>query len=368
MATIKDIATKAGVSVATVSYVINNTRWVHEDKRRRVLEAIKELNYVPNAVARGLRIQKSNAISLIVSNITNPFYPDLARACEQVAAKHGYTVNVVNTDDDRGKLHEALNQLRGGRADGAVITSALPENRDEIEQLLKEGYPLVLASRLLDGLKVDSVAADNRNGAIMAVRYLMSLGHRKIAFISGVKHSYINETRVEGYLHAMEEAGIRLYREWLTSGHGLYEPSYQAARMLLQLPPRKRPTAILCLTDLGAYGVLDAAKDMGVSVPDDLAVIGFDDLFFSGLRHIQLTTIRVPRHEMSALATEMLFSRMADRNLEPRTVILPVELVVRKTCGGSAAAAGHAGAGNPGAETRGGELRRGKPVDGGATS
>ena len=343
MATIKDIARKAGVSVATVSYVINNTRWVHEDKRRRVLEAIKELNYVPNAVARGLRIQKSNAISLIVSNITNPFYPDLARACEQVAQKYGYTVNVVNTDDDRTKLHEALKQLRGGRVDGAVVTSALPENRDEIEQLLKEGYPLVLASRLLEGLQVDSVAADNRNGAVMAVNYLIGLGHRRIAFVSGVKHSYINETRVEGYLDAMKQAGIRVYKEWLTSGKGLYEPSYEVARMLLELPPRKRPTAIICLTDLGAYGVLDAARDMGVSIPDDLAVIGFDDLFISSLRNIQLTTIRVPRHEMSTLATEMLFSRMADRDLEPRTVILPVELIVRKTCGGSASGAKESG-------------------------
>lgn len=335
MATIKDIAKKAGVSVATVSYVINNTRWVHEDKRRRVLEAIQELNYVPNAVARGLRVQKSNAISFIVSDITNPFYPDLARACQQVAQSRGYTVNIVNTDDEPGKMSEALKQLRGGKVDGAVLTSALPDNREEIEQLLKEGYPIVLASRLIEDLQVDSIAADNIRGAMMAVNYLVSLGHRKIAFVNGVEGSYINKTRTNGYLQAMNEAGLHVYPEWLTSGKARYEASYQTARMLLELPKEKRPTAIMNLTDLGAFGVLDAAKDMGVSVPDDLAVMGFDDLFISGLRNIQLTTIRIPRHEMGTLATEMLFNRMQNKDSEFRNIIMPVELVVRKTCGGS---------------------------------
>lgn len=336
MATIKDIAKKAGVSVATVSYVINNTRWVNEDKRRRVLEAIKELNYVPNAVARGLRVQKSNAISFIVSDITNPFYPDLAKACESVAQAHGYTVNVINTDDERHKMSEALKQLRGGRVDGAVITSALPDDREEIQQLLELGYPIVLASRLIEDLPVDSVAADNKRGAMMAINYLIGLGHRKIAFVNGVQGSYINKTRTEGYLQAMEEAGLEVCPEWLTSGKAKYEASYETARMLLELPPSKRPTAILNLTDLGAFGVLDAAKDMGVSVPDDLAVIGFDDLFISGLRNIQLTTIRIPRLEMGKLATEMLFNRMENKDAEKQTVIMPVELVVRKTCGGLA--------------------------------
>ena len=335
MATIKDIAKRAGVSVATVSYVINNTRWVHEDKRRRVMEAIRELNYVPNAVARGLRVQRSNAISLIVSDITNPFYPDIARACQEAAQARGYTVNIVNTDDSPDKMSEALKQLRGGKADGAVITSALPDNREEIGQLIREGYPLVLASRKLEDLGVDSIVADNRRGAMMAVSHLVGLGHRKIAFVNGVEGSWINKTRTEGYLQAMKEAGLPVHPEWLTSGQARYEASYRAARMLLSLPEDKRPTAIMNLTDLGAYGVLDAATDMGVRVPDDLAVIGFDDLFISGLRNIQLTTIRIPRHEMGRLATEMLFDRMANRDAEPRSVVMPVELVVRKTCGGS---------------------------------
>jgi LacI family transcriptional regulator len=336
MATIKDIAKRAGVSVATVSYVINNTRWVHEDKRRRVMEAIRELNYVPNAVARGLRVQKSNAISLIVSDITNPFYPDIARACQEAARARGCTVNIVNTDDSPEKMSEALKQLRGGKADGAVITSALPDNREEIGQLLKEGYPVVLASRTLDDLEADSVVADNRQGAMMAVNYLVGLGHRKIAFVNGVEGSWINKTRTEGYLQAMEEAGLPVLPEWLVSGKARYEASYQAARALLSLPKDRRPTAILNLTDLGAFGVLDAAKDMGVAVPDDLAVIGFDDLFYSGLRNIQLTTIRIPRHEMGRLATEMLFERMENKDAEPRSIVMPVELVVRKTCGGAA--------------------------------
>ncbi len=132
MATIKDIAHKAGVSVATVSYVLNDTRWVHEDKRKRVLEAIAELNYVPNAVARGLRVQKSKAISFVVSDITNPFYPDLAKACEEAAQQQGYTINIVNTDDKADRTQHALNQVRQGKVDGFILTSALEQDKEHI--------------------------------------------------------------------------------------------------------------------------------------------------------------------------------------------------------------------------------------------
>jgi LacI family transcriptional regulator len=334
MPTIKDIAQLAKVSVATVSYVLNDTRWVHPDKKRRVLEAIAELNYVPNAVARGLRVQKNMTIGFVVSDITNPFYPDLTKACEDVALKHGYTVNVMNTNDTVDRMEIALRQIREGKVDGLVVASALEHNRDSIQSLVEQNYPIVLVSRRIDRLRIDSVVADNHRAAELATQYLIGLGHKKIAFMGGVNGSWITVTRTNGYLHAMEEAGLQVYPEWLTPGAARYERSYEVAQSHLQLPPWKKPTAIINLTDIGALGVLDAAKDMNVAVPEELSVIGFDDLFISGTRSVQLTTVRINRYEMGSLATQLLFERMNQDRIEDfKEIVLPVELVERKTCG-----------------------------------
>lgn len=334
MATIKDIALKAGVSVATVSYVLNNTRWVHEDKRRRVLEAISELNYVPNAVARGLRVQKSKAISFIVSDITNPFYPDLAKACEEVAKTKGFTINILNTDDKADRTQQALNQLREGKVDGIILTSALKQDSEYIQKMVDEGYNIVLASRKIEGLSIDSVVADNFNGAYMATQHLIELGHTKIAFLPGINGSSLTLDRTNGYLKAMENAGLEILPIWLTSGGARYVESYKTAKMLLELSEKMKPTAIINLTDIGALGVMDAALDMNISIPKDLAVIGFDDLFISSIRSVQLTTVRIPRYEMGTLATNLLLEKL-ERKVKggPQELVLPVELVVRNTCG-----------------------------------
>jgi len=334
LATIKDIAQKSGVSVATVSYVLNNTRWVHEEKRKRVLEAISELNYVPNAVARGLRVQKSKAISFVVSDITNPFYPDLAKACEDLAQTKGFTINILNTDDKPDRTQFALNQVREGKVDGIIVTSALEQDREHFQKFMEQGYVIVLANRSVKGLQVDSVVADNFNGAVMATNHLHELGHKKIAFMPGISGSSITQSRMNGYLQAMEDAGLTIHPEWLTSGEARYSGSYKTTQFLLGLPEWKRPTAIISLTDIGALGVLDAATDLKVSVPDDLAVIGFDDLFISGTRSVQLTTVKIPRYEMGSIATSLLMERLEKGGKSDfQEIVLPVELIVRKTCG-----------------------------------
>jgi LacI family transcriptional regulator len=335
MVTIKDIAKLADVSVATVSYVLNNTRWVSEDKKERVLKAIAELNYVPNAVARGLRVRESRTISFVVSDITNPFYPDLAKACENIAQAKGYTVNVINTDDQADRMQQAITQILEGRVDGLVIASALDRDKAPLQKLMKQGYPLVLASRLVEGLDVDSVVADNFNGAIMATNHLLRLGHKRIALIPGVKGSSITVSRRSGYLKAMEEAGATVYPEWFVSGEAKYTVNYNLAQTLMKLPNHKRPTAIINLTDVGALGVMDAVRDMNMRIPEEFAVIGFDDLFFSATRSVQLTTIKIPRYEIGSLATKLLFERLGNKSsVDYQEIVLPVELIVRGTCGG----------------------------------
>lgn len=335
MPTIKDIAKKAEVSVATVSYVLNN-RNVSSDKRERVLRAIEELNYVPNAIARKLRVRSSKTLNLIVSDITNPFYPDLAKACDCIAQSEGFTVNMVNTNDQDTPMLRSLSQLRDGTVDGAIITTAMERNRSILEEIIQRGLPIVVAHRRIKGLRADIVTSDNFNGSIMATNHLLRLGHKKIAFMTGVEGSSVNEERTAGYLAAMEQAGLRVQSEWLLSGEARYNRSYEVTKILMNLPKSKRPSAIINLSDIGAIGVMDSAHDLGIRVPDDLAVVGFDDLFISSTRNIQLTTIKIPRYEMGLHAATLLVDRIGNSGAhECQEIVLPVTLIVRQTCGSS---------------------------------
>lgn len=332
MATIKDIANLAGVSVATVSYVLNN-RNVSADKKERVLKAIKELNYVPNAVARGLRVRESKTICFIVSDITNPFYPELAKACEEEVYSRGYMMTMINTNNEADRLDQALYQMKQGRIDGCIIADAMQENRTAIEEAIKDGYPIVLVNRHLENLDVDAVICDNLHGADLAAKHLIALGHTKIAFVGGFTGSSVHETRKLGFIKAMEAAGLSVLPEWIISGGGNYSQSYKATEALLRLPADQRPTAVINLADFGALGVIDAATDLNLQVPGDLAVIGFDDLFFAATRTVQLTTVRTPRYELGSRAISMLFERIENKPSLRQVVSLPVELIVRRTCG-----------------------------------
>ncbi|GGD59422.1 LacI family DNA-binding transcriptional regulator [Paenibacillus nasutitermitis] len=334
MSTIKDIARHAGVSVATVSYVLNNTRYVSPDKKERVIAAIQELNYVPNAAARGLRARESRTIGLIVSDISNPFYPDLAKACEDVAQRHGYAVHMINTNDEPERMRQAVSQAREGKIDGLIVTTALEADRELLESLLDRGFPVVLAHRRLEGLGADLIESDNFGGGKIAARHMLALGHRRIAFLSGVEGSPISEWRVAGYRQAMREAGIDVRPEWVLSGEAKYAQSYDRTIQYADMAADARPTAIINVSDIGAMGVLDAAADRGLRVPGDVAVMGFDDLFLAAFRSVQLTTVRIPRYELGGQATELLLKRIGKAEAERRHVVLPVDLVIRKTCGG----------------------------------
>lgn len=331
MSTIKDIARRAGVSVATVSYVLNNNRYVSPEKKERVIAAVRELNYVPNAAARGLRARQSRTIGLIVSDISNPFYPDLAKACEDVAQRHGYAVHMINTDDRPERMWQALTQAREGKIDGLIVTTALEADREPLQALVDRDFPVVLAHRRLDGLNADLIESNNFEGGRLAARHMLARGHRRIAFLSGVAGSPISERRVAGYREAMREAGVEVRPEWVVPGEAKYAESYARMVEFANGAYGERPTAVINVSDIGAMGVLDAAADCGLRVPEDVAVMGFDDLFLAAFRAVELTTVRIPRYELGRRATELLLQRIAGTELERQHIVLPVELVVRKT-------------------------------------
>ncbi|MBP1934048.1 LacI family DNA-binding transcriptional regulator [Ammoniphilus resinae] len=334
MVTIKDIAKHAGVSVATVSYVLNNTRYVSPQRRERVLQAVEELNYVPNAVARGLRARNTKTLGLVLSDITNPFFPDLAKGCEDAAQAAGFSLVMLNTNEQRERIINAVLQIREGKVDGLIIASAVKQDLGILQELVLEGYPIVLAHRRIQDLQVDSVVADNFQGVTSAVRYFISLGHTRIAMFTGVDETSVNMERKEGFIKAMTDAGLPIRQEWMCNTLGDYQLAYNASANLMRLPWEERPTAVVCMNDMVALGVMDAVEDRGYQVPADMAVIGFDDLFFAGTQRIQLTSVRIPRYEIGQQAARLIIDRIQrTKTMEPMEIVLPTQLVVRKTSG-----------------------------------
>ncbi len=332
MATIKDIANIAKVSVATVSYVLNNSRYVSAERKQRVLEAVSELGYVPNAIARGLRVQATRTIGLVMSDITNPFYPELARGCQDVARSSGFSVLMLNTDEREDRFHTALKLAKEGKVDGLIVANILNNDLPVLKDLIKSGCMIVLAHRKIPGFVMDSVVADNYGGASAVVRHLTELGHRRIAFISGIPESSVSNERIAGYKDSIVRLGIEKTADSILPGFGQYEPSYALASLLMQRGPAERPTAIIADSDVAALAVIDLAYEKSLRIPQDIAIVGFDDLFFASSRAIELTTVRIPRYEIGQQAARILLQRIQGKGEKvPEELVLPTQLIVRKT-------------------------------------
>lgn len=333
MATLRDVADKANVSIATVSAVINRNKYVSPELTERVKKAIQELNYKPNGVARGLRTKRSYTLGLVISDITNPFFPEIARGVEDRADRAEYSVFLSNTDADPRREARCVENLRSKGVDGIIFTS-IRTNDESVRRLHEEGFPFVLINRQVENLDLDYVGVDNERGAYKAVKYLISLGHERIGYIGGAIHSTASKARHDGYRKALEDHGIEYDPALVEEGYLKQEGGYAAARRLLA--PANRPTAIFAANDLMALGVLDVASDLHLRVPEDLAVVGFDDIKLASQANIQLTTVRQPRYEMGQLAVDLLLERLdheEKRHLPPQKIILPCDLVVRKTAG-----------------------------------
>lgn len=328
----KEIAAHAGVSQATVSRVINNKPNVREETRRRVLKVIDELGYVPNAEARSLVTRRTNKIGLIVSDIVNPFYPELVESVEGLARESGYVTLLCNTQRDPSKDQIYARFLIEQRVAGVLFTSITPRSGAP-EQLMQAGIPFVFVNRYLKGLAVPSVLTDNESGAYRMTQYLLDLGHSRIAFIRGLPNTTTSQDREAGYRRSLMDHGFKAENVYLERGDYIREAAYEATSRLLQLPVP--PTAIFCANDCMAFGALDAAWDAGVRVPEDLSVVGFDNIPLSSLRAISLTTMEQPMAKMARRALEILLDLIEGKELLQDSVIevYEPELIVRRTSG-----------------------------------
>lgn len=326
--TIKDVARKAGVSPSTVSRILTGSANVADDKRRLVLEAIDELGFRRNAVARSLRTRSTNIIGLIIPDITNPFFPEIAKGVEDAAHKLGYNVILCNSENSSYKEAFYVELLRERQVDGLIL-SGVGEASDQIRTAIDAGLPLVVLDRRLEGTDVDTVTTDNVAGGAMAARRLIQAGHRRIGFLGGPQGIAVSEDRFRGYLSALKETGIDAKEQWVRFDGFSFEAGQRAAREFLELPDP--PTAAVASSDIAAIGFIDTLVSAGVAVPEYVSVVGFDDIAFTSMLRPRLTTIRQPKYLIGETAVSLLFDKLRRSDGRARQVVLGVELVERDT-------------------------------------
>lgn len=329
MANLKDVAKLAGVSPASVSLALNAKPYVGKEAKERIYKAISELSYRPNIVVRSLRKKKTTIIGLVLSDIANPFFPEIARGVEERAREYGFNVILCNTDGNPSQEKDSIEILLSRQIDGLIITSA--RSSANLNEYLRENCPIVLVNRDPFPGRFDFVGIDNVSSARVAVNHLIKLGHQRIAFIRGEPASPASFGRYEGYKMALREAGVSSPENYVKIGYLKYEGGYRAMISLLKEPCP--PTAIFCANDMMALGAIDACAEKGIKVPQDVAIVGFDDMWVASLKTVQLTTVHQPRYQMGLKAVDLMIERIMGKRDEVERVILPAKLVIRRTCG-----------------------------------
>jgi LacI family transcriptional regulator len=330
MVTIRDVAKAAGVSLTSVSHVINHTRVVSEDIQERVRKAIEETGYRANVLARSLRRGQTHTLGLVLPDSSNPFFAETGREIEQAAFQAGYSVILCNTENDVAKERLYVNVLVGKQVDGLIFVATGDES-DSLTSLLGMGIPVVAVDRDLPHGMLDTVLSDNRGGARSAVQHLLDLGHVRIGCIAGPRDLATSVERLEGYRQALDEAGLRRNEFLERTGDFRAKSGLACARELLALPAR--PTAIFACNDLMAMGVLRAAAELDLRVPEDLAVVGFDDIELASYTMPSLTTVAQPKAEIGRTAVALLLDRIDVKDRPARRQMLPTSLLIRKSSG-----------------------------------
>jgi len=328
MATIREVAENAGVSYATVSHVINNTRVVSPETRERVLAAMSSLNYRPNALARSLRQGKTNTIGLVLPDSANPFFAEISRSIEDESFKKGYSVFLCNTELDTKRELFYVDVLSKKQVDGIIFVAA-GDQADSLDFLLRENMPVVMIDRDLPNVEVDAVLTDHQLGGFLATHHLLELGHKRIACIAGPSSITPSAERIIGYRNALEQAGISYDENLVIRGDYHAQSGMEITHFILKMNPR--PTAIFALNDLMALGALRAAAEAGYSIPKDLAVVGYDDLELARFTNPPLTTIAQPKKEIGAQAVNLLVDRISRKNRPPSHLVLVPELIIRRS-------------------------------------
>jgi LacI family transcriptional regulator len=329
---IRTVAERAGVSPSTASRAFRADGYTSEATRARVLQAARELEYEPHHGARSLRSRSSRMVGVVIQDITNPFYSYVAKGIAEVMRENRLVLLLSDSEEEREREAESLRGMLGARVDGLVITPTVG-NADVLELLQRQHVAIVQVDRTIPGVLSDTVLIDNFGGAYAATRHLLDLGHRAIAVVAGPDALTTGRERLAGFHAAMRDAGVSVPAEHVRVSHFRREDSYAAANELLDATPR--PTAIFAQNNALVEGVLGVLHERGIRVPDEVAVIGFDDPPWAELVAPALTVVRQPAHTIGVTAAELLVRRMRDRDADasPTNIVIAPTLIVRGSCG-----------------------------------
>lgn len=329
MPTISDVARRTGLSRATVSRVINGYPHVSREKKKLVEQAMKELGYVPNATARRLRRQKTETIAVLVPRIANPFFSELVASMELVAVEYDFQLVVCQTNQSKQRESKYLQLLKTKQVDGLILTS-LENNWETIEPYTKWG-PIILCNEYEEEADVPMVRLDQFTGSYEATRHLIERGYRKIARCTGLHETGLSRDRRRGFMSALQEAGLPFSRDWLFANAFSIADGKRILREIIAL--KERPDAVFTGSDEVAAGLLKAAKEYGMRVPGDLAVLGFDDQPIAELVEPPLSTVRQPVAEMGIAAMKLILAQLSDNVTDDYGTLekLRLQLIVRKS-------------------------------------
>ncbi|NLE43654.1 MAG: LacI family transcriptional regulator [Chloroflexi bacterium] len=326
---IKDIARRAGVSHSTVSRALADSPLIADDTKERIRRLAREMEYSPSAIARGLVTQRTSTVGMVVTTIADPFIAEVVRGVEETALDHGYSVILCDCNAEPERELNCVQALREKRVDSIIVTSSRVGNL--YVPLLEElAVPIVLINNQHDGHYVHSIRIDDVTGGYIAGSYLASLGHRDIAYIAGPAGTQSSRDRLEGLKRAMQECGREVSPAWIVPGDGRPEGGERSADQILRADTR--PTAILCYNDMTAIGALRTLRSAGVRIPQDISVMGYDDIRFAAYVEPPLTTISQPKYTLGQRAF-LLALNLVDHQDELADSILIPELVVRDSCG-----------------------------------
>ena len=336
MVTIKDVARMANVNPAIVSRLLNNdaTLSIKEETKKRVFDAIEKLNYKPNSIARSLRTKKTNTLAAVIADIFNPYFTAILKGAQRAAQERGYTLMIFDTEESKDKEYEYIQLIHEKRVDGVVLMSVYTE--DQIIQLL-EGYGLPYALVQRAPLNISNtdltiyVTSDDVKGARLAVNHLAQLGHKHIAHLSGPLYTQPGLLRLEGFRKGLRENNLQYdFNMVLECG---YNEADGYSNMMLLLESGRIPTAVFAGNDLIAFGAMEAIRQKNLSIPEQISVFGFDDIWFARKSNPPLTTIRVELMQMGYQAVELLTKKLDGEKLETNNIFLDLDIVVRGSTG-----------------------------------
>lgn len=328
MVSIKDVAKKVNVSVTTVSRVLNNKPDVSEETRRKVEKAIKELRYTPSGIARGLVLQKTKSIGLVIPDVSNPFYPELIKGLGRKAKEKGYSLILYDTDNNKAEEEEAIRLLRSKMVDGIILSLSL-KNKDILKRLEKEDYPIVQIDREIKESIYPAITIDNKKSAYTATEYLIKHGHSKIGHISGDLSTETAINRLEGFKLALDKYGIPFREEWIFEGDYSKEAGKKQMEKIIKLP--YRPTALFFANDLMAYGAYETIYNYNYTIPEDFSIIGHDNIEISSFVRPGLTTMDQPKYKLGQIAVETLINMIENKGDKDifQNITLKNKIIVR---------------------------------------